>query len=359
MIEEFIEQYYNDFIPYKTKSWCYEDGILLKATLDLYLATKNEKYKDFIISYLDKFIDDNGKALGYKRENYSTDDVEPATVLPWAYEETHKEKFKKAIEIFKTHLEWQPRTRCGNYFHKLRYPYQVWMDGLYMAQPFSLITAINDNNDEKIHDIINQFNNVRKYLFDEKRKLYVHAYDEAHYMQWANKEDGKAPNVWSRALGWMMMALVDIIEIAKNKYDMTSLINMYIELVDGLIPYLDNETKMIYQVVDAKDDKDNYLETSGSAMLAYSLIKAYRIGIVDEKYHKLGHEVFDGICKKYLVKRDNRYYLGGICQVAGLDNEKRDGSKSYYYSEAKVENEVKGVAPFIMAYSEILREKEE
>ena len=35
----------------------------------------------------------------------------------------------------------------------------------------------SDNN-EKIHDIINQFNNVRKYLFDEKRKLYVHAYDE-------------------------------------------------------------------------------------------------------------------------------------------------------------------------------------
>lgn len=358
-IDEFIKQYYREFIPYKAKRWCYEDGILLKATLDLYNATNDDFYKNFILGYLDRFIDDDGVPLGYKKEEYSTDDVQSAFVLEFALNLTHKDKYQKAIDLFYKQLEEQPRCLCGNFFHKGRYPYQVWMDGLYMAQPFLVIEGLKRNNQAVLLDTLNQFKNVRKYLFDEKRHLYVHAYDEKRVMQWSNKLDGKSENSWSRACGWYLMALVDIIEIlGVNSEISKELTKIYKEAIDGLIPYLDKEYTMLYQVIDAPNDKENYLETSGSSMMSYSLLKAYRLKIVDEGYGLLGDIMFNNITKKYLVKDTNGHYeLNGICQVAGLDNEKRNGSKAYYYSEKICANEVKGVAPYFMAYSEILREK--
>lgn len=355
-VEEFIKQYYKDFTPYKAKRWCYEDGILLKASVDLYEASGNSFYKDFVLNYLEEFLDESGKPMGYKREEYSCDDIESSYILFWAYKETKSEKVKKSIELFKEHLKWQPRCKCGNYFHKLRYPYQVWMDGLYMAQPFHLLCALDDKNDNEIEDIMNQFRNVRKYLFDENRKLYVHAYDETHYMQWANKETGKAPNVWSRALGWMMMALVDISAILGEEDSRSQeLMGYYNEMIEGLLPHLDKETKMLYQVVDVPTDAENYLETSGSSMLAYSLLKAERLNVLDKKFIGLGKELFENIVKTHLLNQNEHLELTDICQVAGLDNEKRDGSRAYYYSEKRVSNEVKGVAPFFMAYAEYLK----
>ncbi len=357
MIKEFITQYYLDFTPYKTKRWCYEDGILLKATLDLYRSTKDERYADFILDYLNTFINDDGYPLGYKMEEFSTDDVEPATVLFWAYDRTKSIKFKKAIDVFYEQLLDQPRCKCGNFFHKLRYPYQVWMDGLYMAQPFLVNYGLHFNHNNLIDDTIEQFLHVRKYLFDESRHLYVHAYDENKVMQWANKENGKSSNSWSRACGWMMMALVDIIElIGINDKRSLVLKGILIEMVDGLIPYLDKDYSMLYQVIDAKEDKDNYLETSGSAMMSYSLLKGYRLTILDKKYKEIGEKIFSGITRKYLkVDEKGIITLDGICQVAGLDNERRNGSKEYYYSEKIVKNEVKGVAPYFMAYSELIK----
>ncbi len=227
-----------------------------------------------------------------------------------------------------------------------------------MAQPFYIIEGLKRGNDKVIEDTLSQFKNCRKYLYDEKRHLYVHAYDEQKIMQWASKVDGKSENSWSRACGWYMMALVDIIEIlGKDHYASKELLKIYKECVDGLIPYLDKEYTMLYQVIDHPEDEKNYLETSGSAMMCYSLIKANRLGLIDDGYKILGNTMFNNITKKYLREDSpNHYALGGICQVAGLDNEKRNGTRAYYYSEKISENEVKGVAPYFMAYSEILKE---
>lgn len=361
MIKEFIDQYYNEFISYKTKRWCYEDGIFLKASVDLYKATNDNKYKEFVLNYLDKFINDNGQALGYDLSEYSIDDIQAATVLFWAYDITKKEKYKKAADIFYHQLEGQPRCQCGNFFHKKRYPYQVWMDGLYMGQPFYCQYSLLNNKKENIDDTISQFINVRKYLFDENRHLYVHAYDEQKVMQWASKKDGKAPNVWSRACGWMLMALVDLYEIINPVFpDKAQIfVKLLNELIDGLLPYLDSKTKMIYQVVDRCELTNNYLETSGTCMLGYALEKGVRLKMIDGKYAKLGKCIYDGIVSTYLIKDANSHIsLGGICQVAGLDNERRNGSTDYYFSEKIVKNEVKGVAPFFMLIAELIRKGE-
>lgn len=352
-MHKFVKQYFEDFKPYKG-FWCYEDGILLKACLDLYKATKDEYYKDFLIKYLDEFIDEDGNPKDYKIEDYSTDDVQSGTVLFDMIKINNDPRYSKAIELFVKQLKEHPRCKCGNYFHKKKYQYQVWMDGLYMALPFYAKYAIENDNKEIIDDIMNQFANVRKYLFDEERKLYVHAYDENKVMQWADKETGKAPNVWSRACGWMAMALIDLYEIINEKYPEYSatLFNLLKEEIDGIIPHLDNKTKMVKQVIDAVDEK-NYLETSGTAMIAYSMVKGYNLGLFDKNYLKPAKKMLKGMNKTYLRKENGKYGLGGICQVAGLDNERRNGSKEYYYSEKICVNEVKGVAPYFMLLAEL------
>ena len=113
---------------------------------------------------------------------------------------------------------------------------------------------------------------------------------------------------------------------------------------------------MWWQVPNYPNVGKNYLETSGSAIYAYSLLKGYRTGILkDEKYKEAGKRAFEGICDKYLKNKNGKLSLGGICLVAGLgpeSNPKRDGSFEYYMSEQIVEDDAKGVGPFVLAYNE-------
>lgn len=356
---QFVDQYINEFVSYKTNRWCYEDGILLVSLVDLYNATKNPKYRDFVLNYLDTFINEDGVPMGYKVGEFSIDNIQPATVLFWAYNETKWPKILKAIDLFHQQILNHPRCKCGNFFHKQIYPYQVWMDGLYMGQVFYALYSIINHDEKGVDDIVSQFKNVRKYLFDENRKLYVHAYDENRVMQWADKVTGRAPNVWSRACGWMMMALINVYEVINPVYpEKVSFIpSMYKEMIDGLKPYISEKEYMIHQVVDHIGEEGNYLETSGSAMMSFSLLKAYRLGIVSKDYQDLGEKMFNGITQTYLKETNSHYSLGGICKVAGLDNKNRDGSSRYYYSEEIKENEVKGVAPYFMALSEMIRKE--
>ena len=131
------------------------------------------------------------------------------------------------------------------------------------------------------------------------------------------------------------------------------------ETIDAILKYQDNESKMFWQVPNFPNREGNYLETSGSAMIAYACLKGARLHALPERYSKIGLDIFNGICDKYLtVKEDGDLNLGGICLVAGLGPDKnrtRDGSYEYYISEPVVENDAKGVGPLVMAYTEVLK----
>jgi unsaturated rhamnogalacturonyl hydrolase len=356
MIKQYIDRVLLSYKPYKeNKCWCYEDGVMLLAAKRMYEVFNDQKYLNFIEDYLDFHINNNGDIYLYDETEYNIDNIQAGTVLFFAYEKLRKEKYLLAIEKLYNQLLNHPRTKKGNFWHKNRYPYQVWLDGLYMAQPFYAMYAKMINNKKIYNDIISQFENVRKYLFDEKRNLYVHAYDELKVMNWADKMDGKSPNVWLRSVGWLAMALVDTYEVLEDEtHDAVILSNMLIELFDGILKYQDSETNMWYQVVDNPLLEDNYFETSGTAMLAYSLIKAYHLGLVPSSYSRHGKSAYHGIINKYLKCDKGEIKLFGICKVAGLDNERRNGSTSYYLSEPKVADDSKGVAPFIYAFCELL-----
>ncbi len=356
--ESYVTDFNSEFTNKQVDKWNYEDGCVLMGALQLYEATKEARYKEFVMNYLDRAIAQDGTIKGYEETMYNIDSVAPGKVLFFAYEESKEEKYRLAIDALMTQLRNHPRTKSGNFWHKKIYPNQIWLDGLYMAQPFYMAYETKFNDKENYKDIIDQFKNVRKYIYNPEKGLYYHAYDEARVQMWADKETGLSPNFWIRSMGWYLMAIVDTIgELAEgSKEEKGFLTDLLKEAVDGILQYQDKETKMFYQVIDRADVKENYLETSGTSMVAYAIMKGARLGLLEaQTYGEIGKEIFESLLAERLQEEAGVLALTGICAVAGLGpNETRDGSVEYYLSEPIVSNEQKAVGATMMAYAQYL-----
>lgn len=340
----------------KRPHWNYIDGCMMTALWNLYLLTGSHKYRHFVLNFVNYYISDNGTIVGYNSEKYNLDDINEGRVLFDVYGATGEEKYLKAIRLLNKQLEAQPRTCTGNFWHKQIYPNQIWLDGVYMAQVFNCRyqTAFGDCD---YSDVVNQIQNVHNLMFDADKGLYYHGIDCSKQAFWADKRTGLSKSFWLRSIGWYLVALADVLEYCHDKKARAQIAKIFSEAIDGISIYVDEKEKMLYQVVDQGNRQGNYLETSGSSMVAYAMLKGSRLGYLDKKYPSLGKEIFDGICKKYLtVDESGALKLDGICLVAGLgpqDNLRRDGTFQYYVSEPVVSNDAKGVAPFVLCYTEI------
>lgn len=341
----------------KKPSWNYIDGCMMSALWQLYITTGDKKYYNFVKDYIDYYTLEDGTIKTYDKNKYNLDDINEGRVLFDLYGATGDEKYKKAIFNLKSQLDSQPRTATGNFWHKQIYPNQVWLDGIYMAQVFycRYQTAFDGADYE---DIVSQLSCVNKYMYDKEKNLYYHGFDCSKKAFWADK-NGLSKNFWLRSIGWFLVALADILEYCVDKKACLKISKIFKQAISGIEPYIDKKSHMLYQVVDKGDMPGNYLETSGSLMVAYAMIKGARIGVLDSHYKDTGIMIFNSTCRKYLkIQDDGSLNLGGICLVAGLgpeNNRRRDGSFEYYVSEPIVENDAKGVAPLVMCYAEIKR----
>ena len=340
-------------------NWNYIDGVMIKAVLQMYDVTKDEKYLKFADDFIDYRVHEDGTIEGYSIGEKNIDNVNAGKTLFELYDLTGKEKYRKAIDLVYSQIEIMPR--CNNearsFWHKDIYPNQVWLDGMYMGQPFYMEYETRFNDKKNYPDIFNQFFNVVKNMRDEKTGLYYHAYDSSKEMFWCDKTTGLSKNFWLRALGWYSMALLDTLTKADNSYqpEYDQLKQIFIDLMESMVKFQD-ESGMWYQVVNMGGREKNYLETSGSAIMAYSMLKGVRLGFLPESFRAYGKKAFHGICDRYLKEKDGRLSLGGICLVAGLGGpQMRDGTYEYYMSEPVVEDDAKGVGPFLLAYTEIRR----
>lgn len=370
IIDKYIEKLINGSTPDKPlwnieairqgkkPHWNYIDGCMMTSLLELYSFTKNEKYFNFVKNYVDHFVKEDGTIETYNRAKHTLDDICESRVLFDLYKLTGEEKYKKAIEYTYEHIKDQPRTYEGSFWHKDIYPNQVWLDGLFMANVFYMRYETEMNGCKNYNDIKKQFSLVREHMFNPEKHLYYHGYDASKSAFWADKETGLSKNFWLRANGWFIIALVDILgymnEGVYEDYDFYK--RLLKEAVDGLLMYQDKESKMFYQVVDQGNREGNYLETSGSSMIAFAILKGVRLHVLPDKYEQIGLDIFNGVCNKYVSEKNGDLNVGGICLVAGLgpeDNTRRDGTYEYYISEPVVENDAKGIGPLILAYTEV------
>lgn len=343
----------------KPASWNYIDGCMLTALMEMEGLTGDRRYFDFVKAVADHFVGEDGSIRTFKPEAHNLDDINEGRVLFALYGRTGEEKYRRAADFLRRRLEEQPRTAEGNFWHKAIYPNQVWLDGIYMAQPFYALYEKHFGKGD-YSDTVGQIKTVRARMFSEEKGLYFHGYDASKAAFWADRATGCSGNFWLRSLGWFAVALADLLDILPQGGDRDSLRGIFTELMASMVRYADEGTGLYWQVPDQGRREGNYLETSGSAMMAYAMLKGARLGILDESYAALGQKTFDGIMEKYLTFTEDGLDLGGICLVAGLgpeDNRRRDGSYEYYISEPVVANDAKGVAPFVLAYTEVKRRK--
>ena len=343
----------------KPADWNYIDGCMITALLSLAEITGEARYFDFSERFIDAFVNEDGTIRTYDPEKRTLDDINEGRVLFDLYDKTGKEKYRRAADYLMARLREQPRTAEGSFWHKKIYPNQVWLDGVYMAQPFAALYEKRFGAGD-YGDILNQVRVVRDRMRDPRTGLYYHGYDQSRAAFWADKETGLSKNFWLRAIGWFSVALADLVEILPEGAARDELAAVFRGLMESAARCADRETGLYWQVVDKAGEPGNYLETSGSSMLAYAMLKGARLGVLPEEYAAKGQKTFDGIVKKYLsFDEDGRLELGGICLGAGLgpeDNRRRDGSYAYYISEPVVKNDAKGVAPLLLCYTEVRRQ---
>ena len=347
----------------KPNKWNYIDGCMITACLSLYKTTGDEKFLTFSRHFLDYFVKSGGVIETYRVDEYNLDNINQGKNLFTLYDLTGKQRYRDAIETIRSQLETHPRTKEGNFWHKKIYPWQVWLDGLYMAQPFYMEYETRFNGMKGCLDSYRQFMNVKKLMRDPETGLYYHGYDESRQMYWANPETGCSPNFWLRAMGWFLVAMVDVLERMDEQlyYEYRSIMAMLKDAAEAMVRFQDPDTGMFWQVIDKPGIPGNYLETSGTALFAYAMLKGVRLGYLPKRFSAYGEKAFYGTCDKYLgVSADGKLQLSGICLVAGLGGAShRDGSLEYYFSEPVVENDAKGVGPLLLAYTEVLAAKKE
>jgi unsaturated rhamnogalacturonyl hydrolase len=369
IIDKYIDRLIEDTVPEapiwniesihqgKKPAWNYIDGCMMNSLYSMYKQTGDKKYLDFIDKFVDYYVFEDGTIRGYALETYNLDNLNEGRILFDLYAETGKEKYNKAIELLHKQIEGQPRIEIGNFWHKKIYPNQVWLDGIYMAQVF-YTRYVGERGNKDYSDIVRQFTNVYENMYDKEKRLYYHGWDYSKQAFWADKTTGRSKSFWLRAIGWYTVGLVDVIGyMAEYGADARAkLCEIFKQTIEGLERYIDPEKKMFYQVVDQMGREGNYLETSGSAMIAYAMMKGARLGIIDKRFAAVGQDVFNGICNQYLTSSNGTLNLGGICLVAGLgpeNNPRRNGTFEYYISEPIVENVAKVTGAFVMDYTVI------
>ena len=343
----------------KCNKWNYIDGCMITGILERYEITGEARFLDFADRFLSGFVEEDGRIRTYDPAEYSLDNVNPAKNLFTLYDLTGKEKYRKAIELVRSQLSTMPRTPEGNFWHKLIYPNQVWLDGIYMALPFYMEYEKRFDAQKDCEDICRQIANVEIRMRDPKTGLYYHGYDASRKMYWADPDTGCSPNFWLRAEGWFILGLVDVLEIMKDlpmQAESVHLQHMLLDLAKALSKYQD-PSGLWYQLIALPELAGNYLETSGTALISAALLKAVRLGFLPESFRAVGEKAFYGIVDRRLTKNaDGTPCVTGICLVGGLGGEQhRDGSAAYYLSEPVVQNDAKGVGPLLLAYTEMLR----
>ena len=365
-----------DAPPAGAGGWDYTTGLYADALIKLSDDTGSPAYEKNAEETIGSFINPDGTIIGYQKKRkptlkpgttpkptpdeglptvkipYSLDEVESGVAALKLYDITHDARYRKAADILRAQLRIHPRIPEGGFWHKAIYPNQMWLDGLYMGEPFYANYAVDFNEPADFDDIAKQFTLIGEHTYDPNTGLFYHGWDESKQQPWANPQTGASPSFWGRAIGWYVMALVDVLDkMPANHPQRPALIALLQKGADGLLKNQDPKTGVWWQVTDKGGQPYNYLEASSSCMFVYALAKGVNQGYLPKADLPAIRAGYQGIIHQFItVDPDGTSIsLTHICKVAGLDKRRQGTYKYYTQDEPIVSNDLKGVGPFITA----------
>ncbi len=336
--------------------WHYEYGLVLKAFEQLWHKTTDPQYFDWIQKDISPLVTPGGEILTYRAGEYNLDQISPGRLLFTLRRATGEERYTRAIHLLREQLRDQPRVKAGGFWHKQIYPYQMWLDGVYMAGPFYAEYGLTFSDPTAFEDVLHEFTLIEEKTRDPRTGLLYHAWDESHQMPWSDPQTGCSPHFWGRAVGWYAMALVDVLDyLPEGHPGRATLLAILARLAEAVQHVQDAASGLWYQVLDQGCRENNYLEASCSGMFVYTFAKAVRLGYLPGDYLAPARRAFRGMLDQFIrISPDGQLNLERVCGACGLGGVPyRDGSYEYYTHEKIVTNDYKGVGPFILAALEL------
>ena len=340
------------------RKWNYTTGLELKSFLDAAKRYELPEVVDYVRAWADTMATEKGEIYSYKQSNYNVDHICPARIyfdLHDMYGEQDK-RYRRVTRKVREQLDSHPRTQSGEFWHKQVYPNQVWLDGFYMALPFyaeyTKRYAPKEQRDSLFADIAHQFTAGAKNTYDPATGLFRHAWDESRSMFWCDPETGLSEHAWGRATGWYAIALVEVLDyMPKDHPGHKELVDQLNYLLEVLPKWADPQTGMWYQVLDCPKREGNYQEATCSIMFTYAFLKGLRRGYIDRSHEEYILGLYPKFIDRFIRENaDGTISMTDCCAVGGLGGKQmRKGDFEYYLSEPIIENDCKGVGPFIWA----------
>lgn len=334
--------------------WAY-DVAFLGMAMDR-LGSVDPRYSRYMEEWVDYFVQPDGSVLDYRKEEFNLDRIFPGRNVLTVYKRKGDAKYKTALDGLIGQLRDHPKTQSGGYWHRQIYPWQMWLDGIFMGSTYMVQYASEFGAPEWFDVAVNQAVMAYEKTLDKESGLLMHAWDESRQQKWCDPETGRSHYPWSRATGWYLMALTDILEYLPDEHrGRGELLRILQSTSEALLKVQDPETGLWFQVLNQGGREGNYIEGSGSAMFTYVFARAAHNGYLDKAYIGIAEKAFDNIVKELITIDDNgnltMHNIVGGCGLGG--NPYRDGSYEYYVNEKRVDNDTKGVAPFILAALEL------
>ena len=340
------------------RKWNYTTGLELKSFLDAAKRYELPEVVDYVRAWADTMATEKGEIYSYKKSNYNVDHICPARIyfdLHDMYGDQDK-RYRRVTRRVREQLDSHPRTQSGEFWHKQVYPNQVWLDGFYMALPFyteyTKRYAPKELRDSLFADIAHQFTAGAKNTYDPATGLFRHAWDESRSMFWCDPETGLSEHAWGRATGWYAIALVEVLDyMPKDHPGHKALVDQLNYLLEVLPKWADPQTGMWYQVLDCPEREGNYQEATCSIMFTYAFLKGLRRGYIDRSHEEYILGLYPKFIDRFIRENsDGTISMTDCCAVGGLGGKQmRKGDFEYYLSEPIIENDCKGVGPFIWA----------
>jgi unsaturated rhamnogalacturonyl hydrolase len=342
--------------PSLSDRWCYEAGVVLKGIEQVWLDTGNKKHFEYIKCNIEQFVKPDGDISTYDIQNYDLDQINTGKLLFRLYQETGDKRYRQALHLLIEQLKAQPRTSEGGFWYKKNFPYQVWLDGIYMSAPFIAQYAGSFDAPGGFNDAAHQILLIERHTCDPVTGLYYHAWDESKMQKWANPHTGCSPHFWGRAMGWYAMAIVDVLDFLPVSHQARGrIVTIFERMIHALVLVQARDTSLWHQVLDRGGCEGNYTEASASCMFVYALAKGIRKGYLASKYLEAAQRGYAGIIEHLVeVDESEQVNLMKSCKNVGLGGEEqRDGSYEYYIGDPIVTNDYKGVGTFLLASVEM------
>lgn len=340
------------------RKWNYTTGLELKSFMDAADRYDLPEVVAYVKEWADTMATEKGEVFGYKKSNYNVDHICPARIyfdLHDMYGDQDK-RYRRVTRMIREQIDSQPRTKSGEFWHKQIYPNQVWLDGFYMALPFyaeyTRRYAPKEQRDSLFADIVHQFVAGAENTYDPATGLFRHAWDESKSMFWCDPQTGLSAHAWGRATGWYAIALVEVLDyLPEDHPGYKTLIGQLNYFLEVLPKWADPKTGMWYQVLDCPERKGNYQEATCSIMFTYAFLKGLRKGYIDDSHADYIKGLYQKFIDRFIKENpDGTISMTDCCAVGGLGGKQmRKGDFDYYLSEPIIDNDCKGVGPFIWA----------